>query len=234
MTTAGAVTGPRRFATAAEGLAAEGGLLRAAREGQQGGLVWSSARPALVAPTALSRRPGYEGAAANSAARGWPVHLRPTGGGVTPQAPGIVNLALAGPADGLSTEAAYRRLCDLIATALAGLGIATATGALAGSFCDGRWNLLCRGRKIAGTAQRWVPRRPPQRGWCLLAHAVILDDVALAAPLAAIDDLSADLQQPATSGPSAHTTVADERAPGCGTRLDAMLAARAGDGFRQG
>jgi len=112
-----AVTGPRRFQTATEGIEAEHRLLQAAREGQQGALIWVAERPGLVAPRALSRRPGFARAAKTSATRGWPVHLRASGGGEGPQGPGIVNLALAGPANGQPTEVIYRNLCEAIGTA---------------------------------------------------------------------------------------------------------------------
>ncbi|KFE34534.1 lipoyl protein ligase domain-containing protein [Thioclava atlantica] len=224
MTVLDVATALRRFASAAEGIDAERGLLQAARAGGRGALIWMADRPALVAPSAFSRLPGFERSSAMSAARGWPFHLRPTGGGVTPQGPGIVNLALTGPADGLTTDAAYRGLCDIISAALVELGIASEPGPLAGSFCDGEWNLLCGGRKIAGTAQRWAPRPSPNRGWVFLAHAAILDEVPLAAPLAAIDALHCELNLPVTSGPSAHTTVALEREAGRGASLGEALA----------
>lgn len=223
MTGSSAATGPRRFATASEGIAAEHALLQAARDGKRGALVWGAERPGLVVPRAMSRRPGFATAARASAARGWPVHLRATGGGMAPQGPGIVNLSLGGPAHGQSPEAIYQDLCKAIGAALATLGIATETAPLPGSFCDGRWNLLAGGRKIAGTAQRWLPRADPHSGWAVLAHAVILDEVAPETCLAAIDGLSADLNLPPTLGPPAHTTVAAQRAADRGATLSEAL-----------
>lgn len=225
MTKPDAVTGPRRFQTATEGIEAEHRLLQAAREGQQGALIWVAERPGLVVPRALSRRPGFARAAKTSATRGWPVHLRASGGGEVPQGPGIVNLALAGPANGQPTEVIYQNLCEAIGTALASLGIASEVAPLPGSFCDGRWNLLVRGRKIAGTAQRWQPCADPRAGWAVLAHAVILGEVGLDACLAAIDGLRAGLDLPPTLGPGVHTTVAAERTSTGGASLCETLGA---------
>ncbi|GHD98625.1 hypothetical protein U879_14185 [Defluviimonas sp. 20V17] len=223
MTGPDAATGSHRFATASEGIAAEHALLQAARDGQHGALVWGAERPGLVVPRAMSRRPGFAAAARASAARGWPVHLRATGGGMAPQGPGIVNLSRAGPALGRSAEAIYQDLCNTVGAALATLGITTETGPLPGSFCDGRWNLLAEGRKIAGTAQHWQPRADPHSGWAVLAHAVILDEAMPEACLAAIDGLSADLNLPPTLGPRAHTTVAAQRAADSGATLCEVL-----------
>ena len=50
-------------------------------------------------------------------------------------------------------------------------GIISTVGACTGAFCDGAWNVLAQGRKLAGTAQRW--RATPQ-GRVALIHAAIL------------------------------------------------------------
>ena len=61
--------------------------------------------------------------------------------------------------------------CAIRGACLQEYGIAAVTGAARGSFCDGRYNVLVGGRKIAGTAQRRVERRG---GGALLAQATLL------------------------------------------------------------
>lgn len=199
----------RRFADAAEGLATETALLeRAASPVRAGGVLVWTAPPALVVPRALTARAGFAAAAKASAARGWPVHLRGTGGGPSPQGPGVLNLALALPrVPGAvpSIAESYALICAPLERCFAGFGVAVTRGALPGAFCDGAFNLLARGRKLAGTAQRW-------RQTALLAHAVILLDGDLAGMLAALDALQTDLGLAPTGGVALHTTLRAERA----------------------
>ena len=51
-------------------------------------------------------------------------------------------------------------------------GLDAGVGAVAGSFCDGRYNVTLDGRKLAGTAQRW--RRNGAGRPVVLAHAALL------------------------------------------------------------
>src|SRR5260370_33494070 len=66
---------------------------------------------------------------------------------------------------GTLAEAIYLHLCGILAGALRTLGVDTHWQAVAGSFCDGRFNLAWGSaddaRKIAGTAQYW--RRGPDK-----------------------------------------------------------------------
>lgn len=139
----------------------------------------------LVVPRSYRRHAAFERVAAQFAARGCPVHERPSGGGLVPQGPGILNLSLVYTLPGgLGTwmERVYLHLCALLQGTLLGFGVPTHWQAVGGSFCDGRFNLACgRGdaaRKIAGTAQYW--RRLPAStaadapGHAVLAHAVLL------------------------------------------------------------
>jgi lipoate-protein ligase A len=129
---------------------------------------------ALVVPRSYERRPGWARAVTESAAAGWPVQVRASGGGLVPQGPGLWNLSLVWAAPGSTpsaTDEIYRALCGGLAAALARLGIVASAQAVAGSFCDGRFNLAVGGRKLVGTAQAWrrVAGRP-----VVLAHAVII------------------------------------------------------------
>ncbi len=148
----------------------------------------------LVVPRSYQRHAALDAARERFAARGCPVYLRPSGGGLVPQGAGILNLSLAYVVRGLPgewAEAIYRHLCELLREPLARLGVQTHWQAVAGSFCDGRFNLACthegRPRKIAGTAQYWRPLHAAPgtpaaaRPHAVLAHAVLLVDTDLAA-----------------------------------------------------
>jgi lipoate-protein ligase A len=137
--------------------------------------LWEGA-PGLVVPRSYEALPGWAEASARWAADGRPVQVRASGGGLVPQGPGVLNLSLvwrtesAAPID---TDGVYQALCGGLAAALARLGIAATAQPVAGSFCDGRYNLAVNGAKIAGTAQSWrriggVP--------VVLAHALLVVD----------------------------------------------------------
>lgn len=136
--------------------------------------------PGLVVPRTYAARPEFAAVRADFSARGWPIHVRQSGGGVVPQGPGILNLSLAQVFAGRPldhAEALYRHLCALISDALAVFGIEARAQPVEGSFCDGRYNLAVPSpdRKIAGTAQVWrrIPGHAPDRHVGLV-HALIL------------------------------------------------------------
>lgn len=228
-------TGLVRFDTPAEGLAAEMALLDAVAAGGTASavLVWQTKR-SLVVPGWTANRAGFEAAAQRSAAAGWPVAVRATGGGATPQGPGILNLAVAfaaSPRAGVSVRGSYEVICRPIASVLRGLGLRPAIGAVEGSFCDGAFNLALGGRKVVGTAQRW--RRRASGGHAILAHALILVDGDNAARVAAIARLNHAVSLTAPLRIDAHTTVRAALGRAAGERLaglpQALLAALGGE-----
>ncbi|QRQ84416.1 lipoyl protein ligase domain-containing protein [Cupriavidus oxalaticus] len=160
-------------------------LLELAAQGRQVAQLWE-APLSLVVPRTYQRHAGFEAARSEFARQGCPVFLRMSGGGLVPQGPGILNLSLAysvGQPPGALSDAVYLHLCEVIGKGLLALGVPTHWQAVAGSFCDGRFNLAWgppeAARKIAGTAQYW--RRAPaamQSGdgqrHLVLAHAVLL------------------------------------------------------------
>ncbi|MFT3689083.1 lipoate--protein ligase family protein [Paenirhodobacter sp.] len=185
-----------RFPTAAEGIAAELAL-------PVGGvLLWEAQARAIVLPQALSHRAGFEAATSASAARGWPLILRGSGGGAVPQGPGGINLALCLAVEGHSIGDIYREICAPIQRVLAARGIRAEPGATPDSFCDGSFNLGVGGRKIVGTAQRW------RAGGRALAHALILFDPPLDEGVAAVDALHRDLGLPPIRR-EVHATIRD-------------------------
>lgn len=139
-------------------------------------VIWET-EACLVAPGAMRRHPGFDHACDVLEAAGWPVHLRATGGDVTPQGPGIVNVSLVWSveADGAPAIAAtYDVLCAPILDTLAHFGLSGSRGFLPGAFCDGAHNITISGRKFAGTAQRWKRSRVDQMNFAVLAHVLLL------------------------------------------------------------
>ncbi|WP_052257620.1 lipoate--protein ligase family protein [Leisingera sp. ANG-DT] len=161
------ITAP--FSTAADGIAREAALLQ---RGKPALMLWQAAENALVVPVAVARRDGMQRALGEAAERGWPVTVRGSGGGIVPQGSATLNLAMVLPCTaGFTVEDGYRMICGAVTEALTRFDITAETGACPGAFCDGAWNVLAGGRKLAGTAQRW--RAAPQ-GRVVLAHAAIL------------------------------------------------------------
>ncbi|MBA83229.1 MAG: lipoate--protein ligase [Rhodobacteraceae bacterium] len=193
------------FDTASDGIAREMVLLQQARPAL---LLWHSKAPALVLPAALMRQADVQQAAAQVGGLGWPVVTRRSGGGIVPQGPGTLNLALVLPAaQGFRLEDGYRLICGAVAEALSRFDIRATTGACDHAFCDGAWNVLVAGRKLAGTAQRW---RSAATGPVVLAHAAIL----MARPDAAFWPVMDALHRAAFPGsdglrPAAHVALAD-------------------------
>lgn len=159
------------FKTAADGIAREATLLQEAKPSL---LVWRADENALVVPRALARRAGFADAATNAHAAGWAMTTRGSGGGIVPQGPGTLNLAMVVPCPpGFSTEDGYQLICGALTESLTRFDITSDTGARHGVFCDGDWNILVGGRKLAGTAQRWSGSSHSR---VALIHAMILMD----------------------------------------------------------
>ncbi len=165
-----------------DALHAEQALLAQASTGRWLAHLWQ-APVSLVVPRSYLRHAQLEAARSAFAARGCPVWLRLSGGGLVPQGPGILNLSLAYPVRGgagTHSEAVYLHLCEVLAGALGALGLQTHWQAVDGSFCDGRFNLAWgppgQARKMAGTAQYWrrVAGAEDPSLHVVLAHAVLL------------------------------------------------------------
>lgn len=171
----------REIISPAEGLAREMELLSAVSRGeiQAGFLIWRCSR-SLVVPQRLTRRPQYAMAAGRMIMDGWPVQVRATGGDLTPQSPGLINVALAfrSKRHKSAINDSYMTLCQPLIDHLADQGIESSCSSVDGAFCDGDYNLVVEGRKLAGTAQRWRQLEPgiSEKGdeFAVLSHAVIL------------------------------------------------------------
>jgi len=148
-------------------------------------MMWQS-RQGLVVPRTYRRFAGFDAACERFAREGWPVCVRLSGGGIVPQGPGILNLSLAWQAGGKpldGSDDAYLLLCRVLADAIRPFGIDSHPAPVAGSFCDGRFNLAVGAgehvRKVAGTAQLWrrVPGADGQTVQVVMAHALVLAQV---------------------------------------------------------
>jgi len=199
---------------AAGALEAEGTLLARVAAQPELRFLWFWQSPqALVAPRKMARLAGFEDTARDLAARGWPVTLRATGGDVTPQGPGIVNVShiYDTPPDApFSIESAYDDLCSPIEAAL---GPGASRGWQPGAFCDGAHNVQFRGLKFAGTAMR-VKRVAGGGGRkAVLAHALML--IAPPAPEAidALNRFLRALNEPRVIDMAAHTGLPEHANP---------------------
>ncbi|VVN38121.1 hypothetical protein PS619_05219 [Pseudomonas fluorescens] len=165
------------------GLQAEQDLLASvcAGDSEFGLLFWQPSDRALVMPRRLNRFPGFDRASEVSAAGGWPVLLRETGGEPVPQSAATINIALVyapprSEGDLNRIETGYRRLCDPICQLLDELGGTASLGEIDGAFCDGRFNVNLDGRKMVGTAQRWRQSQGGQRPVGLVHGAMLMDN----------------------------------------------------------
>jgi|GEM_PF-1428612 len=125
-------------------------------------------------------------------AEGWDVVVRETGGTAVPQGPGVLHISFILPRtqQQVTTDAFYRLLCWPLLDWLQTLGLTARTGELAGSYCDGTYNVLVNQRKLVGTAQAWrgglagLAARHP--GY-ILAHAHLVIEYDLTAAVRCIN-----------------------------------------------
>ncbi|TNF06869.1 MAG: lipoate--protein ligase family protein [Gammaproteobacteria bacterium] len=153
--------------------------------------IWSTSQ-CLVAPYAFGRHKHFDKAAQISRDMGWPVSVRQTGGGVTPQGPGIMNISLAlanTSGNKLSIADSYQLICNPIISELHLLDVDAQCASVEGAFCDGAYNVVANGRKLAGTAQRRsrLKQQPDRQG--IFAHALLLFDADLEAAIKAVNRL---------------------------------------------
>ncbi len=113
---------PRRFS-----LLAGAAVLRGSHPGRTAVVCQASAGEAvaqlwqapqgLVVPGSYRQFTDLPAVSAHFAARGWPVWLSRSGGGLVPQGPGIINLSLAWPVQqplGEAAEPIYHSLCAVL------------------------------------------------------------------------------------------------------------------------
>lgn len=142
------------------------------REGLCGPLayVWVPARS-----ISLSKREAIKLGVKNNVLQSFqnePLATRGTGGTAVPQGPGTANITLfTRHTKQPDITDFYHQMCAALASGFDALGLPTTIGARPGSFCDGDFNLLHNGKKLAGTAQRWARGRS---GETLGVHHVVV------------------------------------------------------------
>jgi len=118
-------------------------------------------------------------------ARGISVVLRRTGGEAVVLGQGVVITASvhSEPNDApVNTTNGFRHLHNIILNALAPFGTIE-MGPVAGSYCDGRFNLTLNGRKLGGTAQQQKTRNYR----AVLTHAAITVECDISAHMNLIE-----------------------------------------------
>jgi|GEM_PF-118047 len=146
--------------------------------------IWSMPQ-GIVVPKSISSKPSFKNACETMSSLNWPVHIRQTGGDLTPQAPGMINISYIFSEvwhEKTSIEAAYKKLCDPITDYLNNTyDIKAYTSSVDGAFCDGKFNIVVDGLKVAGTAQKWRRFKNQNKEDCLavLGHVALLADAPI-------------------------------------------------------
>lgn len=177
--------------SAEEGLHREARLLdRVRTTAISGGVVFWRSQKALSVPRVVESRQHFGAIRAAMAKAGWPVVVRATGGDVLPLTPGLLNIGLCFAHPGSSAfgiAEAYKLLCEPLIEVLGAWGIAAVCGRTPGALCDGEYNLVVEGRKLAGTAQRWRHAADGSGRMAILAEATIFGDDDLRVQVAAAE-----------------------------------------------
>ncbi len=117
----------------------------------------SGRRPsASSSPAEDTRLPRYAVACEQLATEGWPVFVRDSGGTARAPRAGILNLSLLLPRTTTDLGHYYHLLGAPLLALLGEYGLTGNSDFVPGSFCDGQYNLVIGGRKVTGTAQRWL------------------------------------------------------------------------------
>jgi octanoyl-[GcvH]:protein N-octanoyltransferase len=147
-------------------------LRHCARSGEVFAHLWQAPQCLIVTRKDM-RLPRYQAACAQLAAEGWPVHVRDSGGTAVPHGAGILNLSLLLPRTTTDLGHYYQLLGAPLLALLGEYDLESGYDFVPGSFCDGQYNLVIEGRKITGTAQRWLAPGQDHQG-AVLAQAMLL------------------------------------------------------------
>jgi octanoyl-[GcvH]:protein N-octanoyltransferase len=169
--------------------------------------LWTN-RQCLVTTRRFARMENFAQAAAASAARGWPVHVRASGGTTVAHRSGMLNVSRyeTGLTGSIDIAHHFEEFSLWLTNALRSIGVPASTGAIAGSHCDGRFNIVVQGRKVAGTACL-LRQRHDLTG--ILAHATVWLDGEIDADIAAICDFERALGLAAAYRAEAHMCLSD-------------------------
>ena len=154
--------------------------------------IWQTTQ-CLVAPKSLGRNVNFEAAQTSLQEQSWPIFLRDTGGDITPQGQGILNVSLAylAPKNKLSIKQVYIDFCTPILSLLKDFELDAYCSSVPNSFCDGAFNIVIGGKKLAGTAQRWkqIKDKSGQVHKAIFIHALILINTDIEASCSTINQL---------------------------------------------
>ena len=184
-------------------------LLNKVSIGEMGPCIYINSTPrCLVTTVRESRMCNFEEARRALSDQGWPVVVRCTGGSCVPQGPGMINFSVIHPKiKGWNLEDGYKLLCEVMKKLLESYGVNATTGEVAGSFCDGRYNLQVGGQKLLGTAQRWAGGS--RENAAVLSHACLLVGIDLAEATEKINTLYSLCGNPQQFSAQACTTLRD-------------------------
>ena len=196
------------FLDAAEALARELELLEDISLNPERRHLWFWECPrCLVSPKNLTSKPLFNQASRKLETEGWPVNVRSTGGDVTPQGAGILNVShvySTQPGTPVDLKQEYDRLCTPLEKAL---GNGASRGWKPGAFCDGEYNVQLNGLKFAGTAMRIRRSKADKTRNAILAHAIMLIDPVSIEAIDAINLFLSALGEPRQIDIAAHTSL---------------------------
>lgn len=160
----------------------------------------------LVTTRAISRNPKFQYAAEDSAARGWPVFVRKSGGTTVIHRPGILNFSIVQNYDDEypTVEQGFAGLLAILQNACDKFGISSHIGPVRGSYCDGKYNLCVNDKKMAGTATRIIVKN---RSRLVVSHAAITVDGNICSDLQRIEDFERELGITSRYYSASHTTL---------------------------
>ncbi|MBL4802381.1 MAG: hypothetical protein JKY45_10850 [Emcibacter sp.] len=165
----------------------------------------------LVVSRSDARLPEYGAAELFFKDKNIPLYIRTSGGTVVPHGPGVLNISLifSRVDENITLERSYIILCDLVAEAMVGMGLLSDIRDVAGSFCDGRFNLTIEGRKVGGTAQRIKIHHNGRKSF--LSHMCLLLDLDLREVVQDISDFYSLCGVSSNIQADSITTLAKER-----------------------
>lgn len=135
--------------------------------------IWQN-RESFVVGRYEERETGFKKGLEALKEKGLKVIRRCSGGSIAPQGKGIINISLFLKRDDLALDVreAYLLFGRGLKECLTLMGEESTFGKLENSFCNGTYNLLASGKKVAGLAQT-------RRREAILVHAVLLNSCSL-------------------------------------------------------
>ncbi len=134
---------------------------------------WQAAEGLCI--TAKEKRfADYDSAYKSFEQQDFEIAVRRSGGTTVPHGEGILAITHIAKTHGPKNIVnSYLNFCAHIQAVLNDLGFITEVGPATGAYCDGDYNILLDGKKLAGTSQRWT-RGGPSKTQIVLNHAVML------------------------------------------------------------